>query len=61
MTLGEIQHVSVPFYHSFVRQEPGTDEECELFHLYERLYLTAEELGYPLPPGEKIFHLFLNN
>ncbi|GFR93996.1 protein pigeon [Elysia marginata] len=36
-------------------QEPGTDDEYELFQLYERFYLTAGELGYPLPPGFSSF------
>ena len=35
----------------FCRQEPGSDDEYELFQLYERFYLTSGELGYPLPPG----------
>ncbi|XP_012937680.1 gamma-secretase-activating protein [Aplysia californica] len=36
-------------------QDPGTDEEYELFQLYERLYLTAGDMGYPLPPGFSSF------
>ncbi|RUS84057.1 hypothetical protein EGW08_008169, partial [Elysia chlorotica] len=36
-------------------QEPGSDDEYELFQLYERFYLTAGELGYPLPPGFSSF------
>ncbi|GFO44963.1 protein pigeon [Plakobranchus ocellatus] len=36
-------------------QDFGSDEEYELFQLYERFYLTATELGYPLPPGFSSF------
>ncbi|XP_059179604.1 protein pigeon-like [Physella acuta] len=32
-------------------QTPATDREYELFQLYERFYLSATDLGYPLPTG----------
>ncbi|BFZ09054.1 hypothetical protein BsWGS_12093 [Bradybaena similaris] len=45
------QHVSCKDNFLPNLQKPGTDKEYELFQLYERFYLTAGDLGFPLPPG----------
>ncbi|CAL1531807.1 unnamed protein product [Lymnaea stagnalis] len=36
-------------------RNPATDEEYELFQLFERFYLTVGDLGYPLPIGFSSF------
>nr|KAI8739763.1 protein pigeon-like [Biomphalaria glabrata] len=36
-------------------QSPGTNDEYELFQLFERFYLTVSDLGYPFPAGFSSF------
>ena len=33
------------------RTDPASDDEYELFQLFERYYQTAQEISFPLPQG----------
>ena len=48
-----VRHCKVPLFVYFCdsRTDPASDDEYELFQLFERYYQTAQEISFPLPQG----------